>query len=330
MYDELADEAWYVKHSVHSMRRFKRLRARERAAVVCGGFVALVVFYALLNALFGFDRASVFDERSSSLYGTLASHTDAFAWDNNVRDAEVAQHVLDARASLANARHLALVGATRLVEPKARAIVCKELFSVTDNSTDVLNALFYRTAQFLRENAARERCACAPQLGYRLRYIAFLTKHDVELAQQLQERNGGPETLDVDADGATVVHMLNPSDELAAVYDALDSSDAALPDLSVTDERQATRYNDAYRGNSTFAIVRRERVRIAMMDRQCHQQSVQVKGELAHCVQRCLDLLDGVSVARRAEMQRAVGVRFNVALIDEHTNLGADRVKDEL
>lgn len=329
MYDELADESWYVRHSVRLMRRFQRMRTGQRAGVLCGGLLALVVLYALLNALFGLDRVSEFDERASSLYGTLASHTDAFAWEG-VADARVEQHVLDARALVSDSRHLTLVSSTKVSESRSRPIECKELFSVSDNSTDVLNALFYRAARFLRENAARQRCVCAPELGHRLRYIAFLAKHDVELARQLQERNGGPETLDVDADGTTVVHMINPEDELAAVYDALDDTNAALPDLSVVEERQATRYNDAYRGNSTFAILRRERLRVKMKDRQCHSQSVQVKGELAYCVQRCFDLLLGLGVARRAEQQFGAGVRLNSAMIEAHAQPRADRAKDEL
>jgi len=332
MYDELADEAWYVRRSVPLMRRFRRASPRQRAASVCGALGALLLLYAALNAALGLDRVSEIDERKSSLYGTLERHTDAFAWDGDVRDSRVAAHVLEARARIVGARHLTLVGAQRRAEPRSRTVSCSELFSVTDNSTEVLNALFYRVGQHLRDNRALQRCACAPQFGERRRYMAFLTKHDVDLAQQLQERNGGAETLDVDADGTTVVHMINPRDELAALYDALDDSGAerALPDLSVVDERQAARYNDEYRGNGTFAVLRRDRVRIDMMDRQCHTQSVHLKGELAHCAQRCLDLLDGVSVAQRAERQLAAGVRLNAAVIEAHAAQAAQAEKDEL
>jgi hypothetical protein len=213
-------------------------------------------------------------------------------------------------------------------------VLCKDLFSVGANTTDVLSALFYRTARYLRANRDSERCACAPQFGQRTRYVAFLTKHDTELARRLDEHNDGAETLDVADDGSAVYHALNPHDALADAYNRLDESNTALPDLAVVDERQAARYNDAYRGNTTFAVLRRERLRLELMDRQCHTQAVQIRGELAHCVQRCLDLLDGISVARRAELQYDVGVRLNAAAIErERARLhkqSTDAPKDEL
>lgn len=333
MYDELADEAWYVRHSVRLMRRFKRLRSSQKIGLACSTALALLVLYALLNALFGFDRVATLDERSSSLYGTLQTHTDAFEWDAGVRDAHISAHVLAAREALADTRGMTLVANERADEPASRALRCKDLFSVTDNSTDVLSALFYRTARYLRANRD-ERCACAPQFGERVRYVAFLTKTDLELARRIEEHNGGAETLDVADDGSAVYHALNPHDSLADAYERLDESNTALPDLTVVDERQAERYNDAYRGDTTFALLRRERVRLELMDRQCHAQAVQVKGALAHCVQRCLDLLDGVSVARRAERQYDVGVRLNAAPIEveraHRRQQSLDAPKDEL
>jgi len=43
MYDELADEAWYVRRSVPLMRRFRRASPRQRAASVCGALGALLL-----------------------------------------------------------------------------------------------------------------------------------------------------------------------------------------------------------------------------------------------------------------------------------------------
>jgi len=255
----------------------------------------------------GVDESAL---RASALYGTLPEHTAAFRWLDNQSDALVAQHVLDARARVHHAVDLVLV-ADGVRETPSDAIECADLFATDDDRTAALQSLFYHAARYLRANAD-ERCVCAPQFGHRVRYAALRSKHDRELARMVRETRGDGALEMLDADNA-VYHMLNPTDSVADAYDALDAN--ALAHLTVTRESQPTRYNDAARGNHTFAVVRRDALRVELMDRQCHTQVVQLKGPLAHCMQRCLDQLRGISVRERAERQRAHGVALNDALL---------------
>lgn len=284
-------------------RWLRRMKKWWHWAILFGLFVVVTVgLLWFLIYLLGWDLSAIDDSqmRADPLYGLAPEHTDAYRWLDNKPDTAVSAHVIEARKNLNFTKWLNVVG-TGAVELPVRLVECEsELFSGNAQTTVYYNTLFHETSHFLENNrAAPLDCTCGVYFGRNIRHVAIYRN---ETAPDDHNRNVR----------APVLHLLNVQDMYEREYDQLDETAMEGQKLAVVKEKQDFRYNGERRG--VYAIVRRKMLRLDTLDRQCHQQVIQVFDRLAFCVQRCLDTMRGIDVRERARMQYRSGIKLNAAL----------------
>lgn len=323
MFDEYSDEKWWVRYIERAARRLKRFNKWWHWALICGGVVSgSAALYALFVHTLGFGESLHIDEqalRASSFYGQLGDHVDAYRWlKESERDPLVSEHVIEARRGLNHSEWLVLVDSSTRTEPHSRDITCAELFSVDSGTALALNKMFYETIQFLYDNPALgQPCACAPMFGHHMRYLAVYSgggskRHVFDADAVDEEEHSSAHQHSAD----NIFHALNILDEMETVYDRLDSGALAAQniELAAVREEQPTRYNEP---RGSYIVLRRTKLRLALLDRQCHKKVVRMRDSLAFCTQRCLDMMRGIDVRERARMQFSAGVQLNQHLFKQ-------------
>jgi len=311
MYDEWDDEPFHRRLVVRAGRLAQRMTARSWARLVCWLLAAYLTYCALSYAL----GATVVDQsavHASDHFAEDPRNASHYRWHGDVADAAIGEHVVEARAKIAASQLLALMAADSLDSP-ATLVRCRDF--VTGASSERLAAMVAAAQHLLQANRDM-RCACGPQLGYQVRYLA--------MAQQTPPANSTAKLREAAAsdhhnntasiafgdDRHVVVHMFNPVDEHQREYDSLDADFFAAQaiDFHVADEQQNYRYNEQ-RGQ--YAVVRRTHLRVAGIDQECHRERITLTGTLALCAEQCMDLLRGIDVRQRALLQSRSGVTLN-------------------
>jgi peptide deformylase len=330
MYDEFDGESRLTRISVQLSRRMAATSLVAKVTLSLVGVGVVCWLGSLVGHAFFESAHSATSEaiKRSDLYGTLPEHVDAYQWLGDVKAERVAQHVIDARAKLQRTNQLVLVA--DFIPDSAAALVTRE-FLFTERER--LARTLHETSSFLEANPS-ELCVCAPQFGIDLRHIALRYTAAPDAAE---EPAGGDTSVRLSEGGLPIFHMFNPENTDSKAYDDLSAEafDAAGVKVSLSEESAAARYNDERRGfeGDNFTVIRPDKVVVEMIDFMHHTQFLTVRGEMAHCVQRCLDLLDGLSIFDRALRQfEHNGVHLNWAGDDTYP-LGTIRnaaVKDEL
>lgn len=289
-YDPNEETRWYRRLIVRVGRTAEQLRARARMLML--GILFLFACYCIISYARGgtvVDLALV-----DSPYNVAR-----YRWHDNIRDSKVSRSTVDARRGLAHANLLTLVASSDSDLTESMPIQCRDLLSRNAETARFYNEMFDDADTYLRANVNNgSLCVCAPMLGKAVRYIA--------LAARLHDRQNEEDNLHIE-------HAINPSDEHAAQYKALDAAffERNNIDLSIENESQNYRYNEP---RGTFSVLRRQKVVLTLVDKACNKQKMTVSGELALCTQQCFDLIDGIDVRYRARMQwMHQGVRLNEA-----------------
>lgn len=226
---------------------------------------------------------------NSAILAESPYNVERYQWRNGNMDSMVTESVVGARRDIGYSNLLELVGSTENDSVVAKPISCFDLLSTKAEVARLLGQLFLDSEVFLRANLAH-RCVCGPMLGHSVQHITIAP-------------------LNSTAD-APIMHIVNPIDTMQAAYDALDAEMLEHHNVNLSLERES----DAYRYNiarGTFVVLRRDKLTLTMLTRQCYQETLTVRGALAHCVSRCLDRLAGIDVRARARMQWERGVTLN-------------------
>lgn len=275
--------------------------AQRYACVVVSVCAALFVLYCVLSYKYGGGGVDASVVENSAHYEPSLHSPTLYRWLENQADDNVSLSVIEARATIPREQLLTLVGSRANDNVPSVPTKCADFFS-----TDRLTSSFYiellNDIEVYLHAALHNTCACAPMVGKRVRYMAFVTR-------------------------GKIVSLINPVDDHAAEYDALNADFFSLRhiDFTFTNESQNERYN-VPRG--THALVRRKKVPIHYIDKECRRQGLAVEAELAICAQRCFDMMRGIDVRERARMQYERGVALNSAVFQ--ANAPAQTPKDEL
>lgn len=309
-YDDLRDSRYLHERMIARIGRVAmRWRARMCAvAAVCA--VLFAVYCAVLHWRGGvqIDRAVI---ENSAHYKESPYNVSLYTWLNDVKDANVSESVVRARENLFRADLLVLVASTVNDSIVAPPMKCADLLSTDVATARFYNDLLFDTAEFLTNWTAthRNKCACAPMFGKSVRYMAFAGSRD----------------------GSRIEHAINPVDVHAEQYDALDENFffENRIDLHINpEEEEDARYNEP-RGH--YALVRRTKVTITLLDKECRRQKLRVTDAAAGCAQRCFDMLRGIDVRERARMQYARGIVLNKDIFERlEQKQTAASSKDEL
>lgn len=263
-----------------------------------GLMVSCFALYCLV--VYASGSAAVDDdiiENSSSAF-----NTNIYFWYDDLRDTRVAPSVVEARSRLARADLLVLIGTrASAVNSKIEQMRCRDLLAM---GTDVTQMMI-EAEQFLRANIdGAQRCVCAPMLGRQYAYMAMANRHNgADAPSEMAHHHEHGDDIDIE-------HAINPLDQHASEYDALDAAffDVQGVDLSIENESQDYLFNEP-RGN--FSVVRRQKVVFTRIDRACEKRKWTVRGTLALCAQQCFDMLRGIDLIERARMQQRAGVKLN-------------------
>lgn len=302
-YDDFLAYSRYERVIVRLGRLALQWRARM-CGVVCSCIFLFIVYCVALHMSGGttIDHAVI---QNSAYYKESLHNASLYSWLNDVQDTNVSASAIQARREFARADLLPLVASTVNDSVVAPTMKCVDLLSIDPATARFYNDLLFDTAEFLANSST---CACAPMFGKSVRYMAFTgTKQ-----------------------ATSIQHAINPIDTHADEYDALDANFFAENhiDLLIHEENDDYRYN-APRGH--LAVIRRNKVVISLLDKECRRQKLRVTSHLAVCAQRCFDMLRGIDVRERARMQYLRGVTLNkdtwMPLVQEQNKATS---KDEL
>lgn len=287
-YDDFFAYSRYERLIVRLGRLAERWRAR-----FCAVLAACIVLFAIYAIVLHQSGGITVDQSvivNSAYYKESLHNSSLYTWLADVRDDNVSSSVISARKALARADLLPLVASTTNDSTMAPTMKCGDLLSVDAAVARFYNDLLYDTAEFLTNTST---CACAPMFGKSVRYMAFAGSKQA----------------------AKLEHAINPVDTHADEYDALDANFFAENriDLVIEQENDDYRYNEP-RGH--FAVIRRSKLAIALLDKECRKQKLKVTSHLALCAQRCFDMMRGIDVRERARMQYVRGVTLNKATFE--------------
>lgn len=269
------------------------LRIRKRMPQISAVLFGLFALYCLISYCRGdteVDRAVI--ENSAFVHSSPYS-ASRYRWQHGVVDGSVVQSVVDARANITHSELLAVVSQTIDGDLSSQLLPCSKVVLGKGEAAENYIKLVNEADAYLRSNnRSAPNCVCAPMLGLMVRYMAVATRRvDDETDLHIQ-------------------HMINPIDVNSDNYDDLDVEffEKNGVDLSIENENQDYRYN---KPRGTYRLLRRNKVRVALFDSYCSSTKITLSGTLALCSQQCLDLMRGIDVRERAEMQRKKGVTLN-------------------
>jgi len=361
------DDPWFLRLAF-CVKRQLTTPARKLTAAALVSIVLIWLFFSALsffNRLFDLDSNTLLDLEKSAHFILPVNDARSYEWliqtETNVYrvnnlTGSVAESVVEARSMLKYAKQMVLVHDNYCDLDNSTEIDCHDAAAFPTARMTKQQA-FYKKIQlqayrFLSHNYQQRPCICGPLLGYNLRYIGVYAGSK-ENVKQSGDAIGGDadvasfvaeiEAGDTNAD-AIVVHMFNPVDEQAEIYDALDTSQMKEQKIGLyfSKEVQNYRYNTS---RGSFTLLRRTRIRVAYQNEACQWLRPWLSGASALCAQECFDLMRGVDVRERARIQYNGGIVLNREYftanetrrmpcrrrvsLDVVAN-GADRLHDEL